>query len=72
MAQNSPKMANNPDMIFNRAMIHKFLEEYQASHDEFLMAYNIDPSLTVAVQYSNQIKQQMSKVQQLLTSKVCK
>jgi tetratricopeptide (TPR) repeat protein len=66
LAEQSDNMKNNPDLLFNRAMIYKFLNEYETAYAGFLHAYNIDPTLFAALQCANQIKNLLEKLTVLI------
>lgn len=48
-------MRNNPDFMFNMAMINQVVEDYQTAYDGYMQAYKLDPSLEQSRQQATAI-----------------
>ena len=44
-AQNKESKYKNPDLFYNRGVVHAYLEEYQNAYNDFKEAHNIDETL---------------------------
>eukprot|EP00899_Mesostigma_viride_P023732 jgi/Mesvir1/4543/Mv12437-RA.1 len=63
-AERDPKMLSNPDLHFNRAVVHQFLEEYESALEGFSRGVSLDPALR-ASDPSGEILRLLAKLEEM-------
>lgn len=66
-----PSTANHPDVHYNRAIIHEYLDEYQRAFDGYLKSASLDPAQFGLQERIQEIFQYLDQAYSALNSEVC-